>query len=79
MFISFLIPIIIYDSCAYSEKLNVCDFSVPSSATFQDERRLREALEFANACGAATATGRGAIPSLPTKDAVLRILLPYIR
>ncbi|RDX73486.1 putative fructokinase-7, partial [Mucuna pruriens] len=41
---------------------------------FQDEKRLREALDFANACGAVTVTGRGAIPSLPSKDAVLRIL-----
>ncbi|XP_061339651.1 probable fructokinase-7 [Gastrolobium bilobum] len=44
---------------------------------YQDEKRLREALDFANACGAVTATGRGAIPSLPTKDAVLRILLMF--
>ncbi|CAJ1815784.1 unnamed protein product [Sphenostylis stenocarpa] len=41
---------------------------------YKDERRLREALDFANACGAVTVTRRGAIPSLPTKDAVLRIL-----
>ncbi|OIW01107.1 hypothetical protein TanjilG_25215 [Lupinus angustifolius] len=44
---------------------------------YKDERRLREALDFANACGAVTVTGRGAIPSLPSKDAVLRILLSY--
>ncbi|KAL2570164.1 hypothetical protein AAZV13_18G171400 [Glycine max] len=42
-----------------------------------DEKRLREALDFANACAAFTVTGRGAIPSLPTKDAVLRILFSY--
>lgn len=40
----------------------------------QDEKRLREALFFANACGALTVTERGAIPALPTKDAVLRFL-----
>lgn len=38
---------------------------------FQDEKRLREALYFANACGAITVTERGAIPALPTKKAVL--------
>ncbi|KAI4354948.1 hypothetical protein L6164_003768 [Bauhinia variegata] len=41
---------------------------------YKEERRLREALAFANACGAATVTQRGAIPALPTKDAVLRLL-----
>lgn len=40
----------------------------------KDEKRLREALHFANACGAVTVTKRGAIPSLPTKDEVLEIL-----
>ncbi|XP_050224987.1 probable fructokinase-7 isoform X2 [Mercurialis annua] len=40
----------------------------------KDEQRLREALRFANACGAATVTERGAIPALPTKDAVLKLL-----
>ncbi|XP_029128010.1 probable fructokinase-7 isoform X2 [Cajanus cajan] len=44
---------------------------------YKDEKRLREALDFANACGAFTVTGRGAIPSLPTKDAVLRIMFSY--
>ncbi|KAE9592248.1 putative fructokinase [Lupinus albus] len=44
---------------------------------YKDEKRLREALDFANACGAVTVTGRGAIPSLPSKDAVLRILFSY--
>ncbi|KAK7340152.1 hypothetical protein VNO77_20846 [Canavalia gladiata] len=44
---------------------------------YKDEKRLREALDFANACGAFTVTGRGAIPSLPTKDAVLRVLFSY--
>jgi fructokinase len=40
----------------------------------QDEKRLREALAFANACGALTVTERGAIPALPTKEAVLQLL-----
>ncbi|XP_077247402.1 putative fructokinase-7 isoform X2 [Tasmannia lanceolata] len=41
---------------------------------YQDEERLRETLTFANACGAVTVTQRGAIPSLPTRDAVLKLL-----
>ncbi|XP_061997217.1 probable fructokinase-7 [Rosa rugosa] len=41
---------------------------------FQDEKGLREALLFANACGAITVTERGAIPAMPTKEAVLRVL-----
>ncbi|KAF2311821.1 hypothetical protein GH714_026925 [Hevea brasiliensis] len=40
----------------------------------KDEMRLREALLFANACGAVTVTERGAIPALPTKEAVLKLL-----
>lgn len=40
----------------------------------QDEKRLREALLFANATGALTVTERGAIPALPTKEAVLQFL-----
>lgn len=40
----------------------------------QNEEKLREALLFANACGAITVTERGAIPALPTKEAVLQIL-----
>ncbi|GMI99564.1 Fructokinase 7, Fructokinase 1 [Hibiscus trionum] len=43
----------------------------------QDEKRLREALAFANACGALTVTERGAIPSLPTKQAVLDALTKH--
>lgn len=51
---------------------NVClsDLEFP----LQDEKKLREALLFANACGAITVTQKGAIPSLPTKEAVLQIL-----
>ncbi|KAK9147666.1 hypothetical protein Scep_006423 [Stephania cephalantha] len=41
---------------------------------YEDEKKLREALLFANACGAITVMERGAIPALPTKEAVLRIL-----
>lgn len=37
----------------------------------QDEDRLREALKFSNVCGALTVTERGAIPALPTREAVL--------
>nr|XP_043631432.1 probable fructokinase-6, chloroplastic [Erigeron canadensis] len=41
----------------------------------KDEKRLREALRFANACGAITVTERGAIPALPTTEAVMNALL----
>ncbi|PKU64284.1 probable fructokinase-6, chloroplastic [Dendrobium catenatum] len=44
----------------------------------KDEDRLREALKFANACGALTVTERGAIPALPTREAVLNALLNVI-
>ncbi|CAK9872006.1 unnamed protein product [Sphagnum jensenii] len=40
----------------------------------ENEGRLREALKFANACGAITTTERGAIPSLPDMDTVLRFI-----
>uniref|UniRef100_A0A0C9S255 fructokinase n=1 Tax=Wollemia nobilis TaxID=56998 RepID=A0A0C9S255_9CONI len=40
----------------------------------KDEARMREALQFANVCGAITVTERGAIPALPTKEAVLAAL-----
>ncbi|CAA3005439.1 probable fructokinase-7 [Olea europaea subsp. europaea] len=40
---------------------------------YQDEKRLREAIVFANACGALTVTENGAIPALPTKQAVQQI------
>ncbi|PHT35912.1 Fructokinase-2 [Capsicum baccatum] len=39
-----------------------------------DEKKLRDALFFANGCGAITVTEKGAIPALPTKEAVLKIL-----
>ncbi|KAK9075293.1 hypothetical protein SSX86_003616 [Deinandra increscens subsp. villosa] len=41
---------------------------------YKDETRLREALRFANACGALTVTKKGAIPAMPTKDEVHKIL-----
>lgn len=41
---------------------------------YQDETKLKDALLFANACGAITVTERGAIPALPTREAVLQIL-----
>ena len=44
----------------------------------QDENRLREALRFANACGALTVTERGAIPALPTREAVLNAMLESV-
>nr|KAJ0212538.1 hypothetical protein LSAT_V11C400195420 [Lactuca sativa] len=37
---------------------------------FKDEKKLRDALRFTNICGAITVTERGAIPSLPSKEAV---------
>lgn len=39
---------------------------------FENEEHLQKALYFANVCGAITVTKRGAIPALPTKDAVLQ-------
>lgn len=47
---------------------------VSDKSLYQDEARLREALCFANACGAITTTERGAIPALPDKDTVLRLI-----
>lgn len=45
---------------------------------FQEEGRLRDALRFANACGALTVMERGAIPALPTREAVLSALLESV-
>ncbi|KAL6219501.1 hypothetical protein ACLB2K_007260 [Fragaria x ananassa] len=44
----------------------------------QNEDKLRDALMFANACGALTVTGRGAIPALPTREAVLDVMLKSV-
>ncbi|KAH6770838.1 pfkB-like carbohydrate kinase family protein [Perilla frutescens var. hirtella] len=40
----------------------------------KDEKRLRQALLFANACGGLAVTKSGAIPALPTKDEVQQIM-----
>ncbi|CAI0404133.1 unnamed protein product [Linum tenue] len=40
----------------------------------KDENRLKEALYFANACGAVTVTEKGAIPALPSKEAVAQLM-----
>ncbi|CAL0333230.1 unnamed protein product [Lupinus luteus] len=51
-------------------------YSIASDQSiFQDEKRIRKALYFANVCGAITVTERGAIPALPTKEDVLQFLL----
>ncbi|ONK56856.1 uncharacterized protein A4U43_C10F13810 [Asparagus officinalis] len=39
---------------------------VEDQSALQDEKRMREILKFANACGAITTTKKGAIPALPT-------------
>ncbi|EOY17095.1 PfkB-like carbohydrate kinase family protein [Theobroma cacao] len=41
---------------------------------FHDEGRLREALLFANACGAICVTRKGAIPALPTRSDALGLI-----
>ncbi|EHA8590382.1 fructokinase-1 [Cocos nucifera] len=43
-------------------------------SALQDEKKLREVLRFANACGAITTTKRGAIPALPVEAEVLELL-----
>ncbi|XP_042398029.1 fructokinase-1-like [Zingiber officinale] len=43
-------------------------------SALQDEKKLREVLKFANACGAITATKKGAIPSLPNVAEVMQLL-----
>ncbi|OIW07991.1 hypothetical protein TanjilG_20092, partial [Lupinus angustifolius] len=51
-------------------------YSIASDRSiFQDEKRLRKALYFANVCGAITVSDRGAIPALPTKEDVLQFLI----
>uniref|UniRef100_A0A7N0TTK7 fructokinase n=1 Tax=Kalanchoe fedtschenkoi TaxID=63787 RepID=A0A7N0TTK7_KALFE len=49
-----------------------------NTSLLQDEDRLRDALRFANACGALTVTERGAIPALPTREAVLNALTELV-
>ncbi|XP_051144056.1 probable fructokinase-7 [Andrographis paniculata] len=41
---------------------------------YKDEKKLREVLFFANGCGGLTVTERGAIPALPTQEAVASFL-----
>ncbi|KAL3571913.1 hypothetical protein D5086_025817 [Populus alba] len=43
---------------------------------FKDEKKLKEPLLFANACGAISVYRRAAIPAVPPKDAVLKVLRP---
>ncbi|KAL4185622.1 hypothetical protein AMTRI_Chr10g231570 [Amborella trichopoda] len=45
------------------------DFSL-----IQDEIRLRDALRFANACGAISTTAKGAIPALPNMSQALKLV-----
>lgn len=44
----------------------------------QNEDRLRKALKFANACGALTVKERGAIPALPTREAVNSAIIQLV-
>lgn len=44
----------------------------------EKEDQLRDALHFANVCGALTVTERGAIPALPTRQAVLNAMLKTV-
>ncbi|KAF7032023.1 hypothetical protein CFC21_043252 [Triticum aestivum] len=47
---------------------------VQDPSALQDKTKLEGAIKFANACGAITATKKGAIPSLPKEDEVLRLM-----
>ncbi|XP_059632919.1 probable fructokinase-4 isoform X1 [Cornus florida] len=47
---------------------------VDDQSILEDEKRLREVLTFANACGAITTTKKGAIPALPTEPDVLGLI-----
>lgn len=47
---------------------------VQDPSSLQDQKKLEEAIKFANACGAITATKKGAIPSLPTEVEVLKLM-----
>ncbi|KAK2652439.1 hypothetical protein Ddye_012295 [Dipteronia dyeriana] len=44
----------------------------------EKEDQLRDALRFANACGALTVMERGAIPALPTREAVLNAIFKSV-
>ncbi|ONK57828.1 uncharacterized protein A4U43_C09F4590 [Asparagus officinalis] len=43
-------------------------------SALQDEKKLREVLRFANACGAITTTKKGAIPAMPNEAEALAFL-----
>jgi fructokinase len=45
-----------------------------SPCAYQDEQALREICRYANAVGALTTMERGAIPSMPTAERVVRFL-----
>eukprot|EP00252_Welwitschia_mirabilis_P026549 TRINITY_DN8754_c0_g1_i1.p1 TRINITY_DN8754_c0_g1~~TRINITY_DN8754_c0_g1_i1.p1 ORF type:complete len:320 (-),score=13.56 TRINITY_DN8754_c0_g1_i1:169-1128(-) len=47
---------------------------VDDRSVLKDEEKLRKVLRFACACGAITATKKGAIPALPDEKAVLNLL-----
>ncbi|CAJ1933334.1 unnamed protein product [Sphenostylis stenocarpa] len=47
---------------------------VDDQSILEDEARLREVVKFANACGAITTTGKGAIPTLPTEADALHLI-----
>ncbi|KAL4185621.1 hypothetical protein AMTRI_Chr10g6890 [Amborella trichopoda] len=47
---------------------------VRDSSVLQAESKLRDALQFANACGAICTTQKGAIPALPDPSAALKLI-----
>ncbi|KAI0528976.1 hypothetical protein KFK09_001521 [Dendrobium nobile] len=47
---------------------------VDDMSVLQDEKKLREVLRFANACGAITTTKKGAIPALPSLAEALALV-----
>ncbi|OAY73910.1 putative fructokinase-2 [Ananas comosus] len=47
---------------------------IEDESALQDEKKLREVLRFANACGAITTTKKGAIPSLPNEAEAMLLL-----
>ncbi|KAH9623459.1 hypothetical protein KSS87_001905 [Heliosperma pusillum] len=47
---------------------------VDDHSIIEDEPRLRQAVKFANACGAITTTKKGAIPALPTEAETMEFI-----
>ncbi|KAJ8478101.1 hypothetical protein OPV22_021828 [Ensete ventricosum] len=47
---------------------------IEDQSALQDEKKLRELLRFANACGAITTTKKGAIPSLPNLSEAMQLM-----